>query len=46
MSSTHRIGAGGIGFPLRELRGRKDRRLPRTLAHMRSHDPLGGDEFS
>jgi phospholipid transport system substrate-binding protein len=23
MSSPHRIGAGGIGFPLRELRGRK-----------------------
>jgi hypothetical protein len=23
MSSPHRIGAGGIGFPLHELRGRK-----------------------
>ena len=46
MSSTHRIGSGYIGFPLRELRGRQDLRPPLSLAHVRNLDPLGDFVYS
>jgi hypothetical protein len=45
MSRTHRIGSRDLGFPLRELKERKTLGA-RALAHVRSLDPLGDDEYS